>query len=407
MTGAAWHPDPTGRHELRWWDGVAWSDHVSDHGVAGHDALYAPSPPSGPLLPGTPTHPAGVRRQVWLWAAVAAVVAIGVGAGIVMTIGGDDDPTATEETDPDDDGDTDEDDDAVGDTSVITVPTSIVPLTTIGPTTLPITLPATTVSATAAPTTPAPTTVVPTAPPTTLPHVATTDDLVAALPPDTELPAGWTNSLQTPITNPAPSTSPHAGMCGGADDVARAQAHGVTAIVWSPSYWTQPDGWAGLDLAAFPTEADASAYMAESLAAAQSCSGSWTYTMLEGDGEGQYDGFSDGYGDGVVVWTFQDMIGAAPMTAADTAEAFNVLISSRFTTVDAGDEYGGTVTRAIQFERHGRVVVVVYSDGECCLVGYGGIDPSLDTVPTLDQVAAAADALRPGLVTRLATSGSI
>lgn len=33
MTSAAWHPDPTGRHELRYWDGSAWTDHVSDNGV--------------------------------------------------------------------------------------------------------------------------------------------------------------------------------------------------------------------------------------------------------------------------------------------------------------------------------------------------------------------------------------
>ncbi|HWJ08256.1 MAG TPA: AIM24 family protein [Nocardioides sp.] len=33
MTAAAWHPDPTGRHELRYWDGSQWTEHVSDHGV--------------------------------------------------------------------------------------------------------------------------------------------------------------------------------------------------------------------------------------------------------------------------------------------------------------------------------------------------------------------------------------
>ena len=29
---AEWLPDPTGRHELRYWDGARWSDHVSDRG---------------------------------------------------------------------------------------------------------------------------------------------------------------------------------------------------------------------------------------------------------------------------------------------------------------------------------------------------------------------------------------
>lgn len=32
-----WHPDPYRRHEFRWWDGTAWTDHVSDAGVASLD----------------------------------------------------------------------------------------------------------------------------------------------------------------------------------------------------------------------------------------------------------------------------------------------------------------------------------------------------------------------------------
>jgi hypothetical protein len=38
-TPAAWHPDPTGRHEHRWWDGAAWSDQVSDSGVVSSDPV--------------------------------------------------------------------------------------------------------------------------------------------------------------------------------------------------------------------------------------------------------------------------------------------------------------------------------------------------------------------------------
>ena len=34
-----WHADPTGRHELRYWDGQVWTSHVSDGGVAGTDPL--------------------------------------------------------------------------------------------------------------------------------------------------------------------------------------------------------------------------------------------------------------------------------------------------------------------------------------------------------------------------------
>jgi uncharacterized membrane protein YhaH (DUF805 family) len=36
---AGWLPDPTARHELRYWDGASWTAHVSDAGVAGQDPL--------------------------------------------------------------------------------------------------------------------------------------------------------------------------------------------------------------------------------------------------------------------------------------------------------------------------------------------------------------------------------
>ncbi|WP_139982428.1 DUF2510 domain-containing protein [Nocardioides litoris] len=36
---AAWHPDPGGRHELRYWDGASWTDHVSDQGQVSNDPL--------------------------------------------------------------------------------------------------------------------------------------------------------------------------------------------------------------------------------------------------------------------------------------------------------------------------------------------------------------------------------
>lgn len=44
-----WLPDPSGRHELRWWDGGEWTEHVSDQNTAGTDtpeAVFPPPPPS-------------------------------------------------------------------------------------------------------------------------------------------------------------------------------------------------------------------------------------------------------------------------------------------------------------------------------------------------------------------------
>lgn len=36
---AAWHPDPTGRHEYRYWDGQQWTEHVANQGQRAVDPL--------------------------------------------------------------------------------------------------------------------------------------------------------------------------------------------------------------------------------------------------------------------------------------------------------------------------------------------------------------------------------
>jgi Scramblase/Protein of unknown function (DUF2510) len=41
---AQWHPDPTGRHQLRYWDGSRWTDHVSTNGQAGVDSIAGIAP---------------------------------------------------------------------------------------------------------------------------------------------------------------------------------------------------------------------------------------------------------------------------------------------------------------------------------------------------------------------------
>jgi uncharacterized protein YxjI len=38
-TPANWYPDPKGRHQLRYWDGTNWTEHVSTNGVTGTDPL--------------------------------------------------------------------------------------------------------------------------------------------------------------------------------------------------------------------------------------------------------------------------------------------------------------------------------------------------------------------------------
>jgi len=38
---AAWKPDPTGKHDLRYWNGTIWTEHVSDDGVTSVDFMPA------------------------------------------------------------------------------------------------------------------------------------------------------------------------------------------------------------------------------------------------------------------------------------------------------------------------------------------------------------------------------
>ncbi len=118
---AGWFPDPLGRHEARYWDGNAWTAHVSDAGQVTTDPLFAeadhaapahadvqaghPEPqPAPPATPQTPPAyvPAAVpvappksnKTPLLIGAAVLAVVAI-VGAFLFLS-GGDDDETASE-----------------------------------------------------------------------------------------------------------------------------------------------------------------------------------------------------------------------------------------------------------------------------------------------------------------------
>ena len=39
----AWLADPTGRHQMRYWDGQQWTDHVSDAGAQSVDPVGSPA----------------------------------------------------------------------------------------------------------------------------------------------------------------------------------------------------------------------------------------------------------------------------------------------------------------------------------------------------------------------------
>ena len=59
----AWHPDPTGRHELRWWDGAAFTDQVADAGVTATDPGHGAPRPAGATNPALPADVTGRKAS--------------------------------------------------------------------------------------------------------------------------------------------------------------------------------------------------------------------------------------------------------------------------------------------------------------------------------------------------------
>jgi hypothetical protein len=79
----AWYPDPTARHDHRWWDGAEWTAHVADAGAVSRDPIAAagsggpsrPDPTRDGRRAGDPTD--GTPR--------AASVALGLGVAALLT----------------------------------------------------------------------------------------------------------------------------------------------------------------------------------------------------------------------------------------------------------------------------------------------------------------------------------
>jgi uncharacterized protein YxjI len=79
-----WYPDPSRRHELRFWDGTTWTPHVSDAGVVGLDEIDEPGSVASVVFGTTPA--AAVQRQVHGEGITAAALApIPAGGGTVFS----------------------------------------------------------------------------------------------------------------------------------------------------------------------------------------------------------------------------------------------------------------------------------------------------------------------------------
>jgi Protein of unknown function (DUF2510)/Bacterial PH domain/Short C-terminal domain len=54
---AGWLPDPIGAHQVRYWDGARWTEHVSDGGTTAVDPVPADAPPPPPPVAAPPPPP--------------------------------------------------------------------------------------------------------------------------------------------------------------------------------------------------------------------------------------------------------------------------------------------------------------------------------------------------------------
>ena len=84
MTIAGWYDDPTGRSQVRYFDGTAWTDNVATNGRANLDPITVPTTAAGALSgpvadPTTTVPPAAPARRRW----TRKRIGILAGAGIV------------------------------------------------------------------------------------------------------------------------------------------------------------------------------------------------------------------------------------------------------------------------------------------------------------------------------------
>jgi uncharacterized protein YxjI len=81
-TPANWYPDPTGRHQLRYWDGAAWTDHVATNGAQSNDPVL------GAAVVNTGATAQDIARQIqgqgWSGAGISGGVPVS-GGGTIFT----------------------------------------------------------------------------------------------------------------------------------------------------------------------------------------------------------------------------------------------------------------------------------------------------------------------------------
>jgi len=90
-TEANWYPDPTGAHQLRYWDGSTWTENVSDGGVVGKAPVATPVAVTEQAAPATDEPGAtesskkpgyrGPRSLIVMAAAAVIVIVVAANSG--------------------------------------------------------------------------------------------------------------------------------------------------------------------------------------------------------------------------------------------------------------------------------------------------------------------------------------
>jgi hypothetical protein len=84
-----WFPDPTGRHDHRWWDGAEWTGHVADSGIAATDPLpVARSGTSDSAASLGASRSAGVRGTTASDPVAVAALSVAIGSVLLALIPG-------------------------------------------------------------------------------------------------------------------------------------------------------------------------------------------------------------------------------------------------------------------------------------------------------------------------------
>ena len=224
-----------------------------------------------------------------------------------------------------------------------------------------------------------------TAVPTTI-GPALREALVAALPTAADLPAKWTLTDEPPGFVLQPGAGDFVGACGGGNADQRATASGVLAVVHGATY-ESPAGFQGfVSVYAFANPSAAADFVARTRSIG-SCARS--YSVREGSGMGEYDGFGDTSYDRVVRWavaetTRTQTADPAPGGAAGTGAAVVVHREDALSTTADSKQYSVVETSVTYFEQYGRLVLVASLSSYCCTTGYR--NPAGDARVTWDDL---------------------